>query len=275
MAVNKGTVNILLVGAMGKMGKAIVQASENYTGPKGEQAKIFGGIEHAGASEQGKEIEGITLPLADKFVSGFEAAEVIIDFSSPMGTELALSIARERKIPIVVCTTGLSDELEGKVRELSLVVPVIRATNTSVVVTVLNELAAQAAKMLGSGFDVELVELHHKMKRDAPSGTALTILEHVAKARHTNLNEKLVTARSGQDALRKEGELSAVAIRGGDATGEHTLYFIGNGERLELTQRSTSRVVYAEGSLRAALWLAGKRKSGCENGYFSMRDVLL
>lgn len=262
--------NIALFGPTGRTGSEIVKAVLRRQA-NGEDIHIVSGVVGSASKSCGMRIEGIDAPLVGSAGEVSAAAEVVIDFSSPAGAAAAVELCVARKLPGVICTTAIGEALEEQIRRSGATVPFVRATNTSVAVAVLVRLAEVATRLLGSDFDVELFELHHRGKKDAPSGTALTVLEHVAAERGVALSSVLASGRSGHDALRQPGELGAQALRGGDAAGEHTLYFLGQGERIEISQRATHRGVYAEGAVRAAAWLTAPNRAPAT---YSMLDVL-
>lgn len=266
------TLSILLVGASGRMGQEILLAVERIRHAP-LSAKICGGIVSSGSKLLGKSIPGIESPLQSDWDPSFASADVIVDYSSDAGATVGLRIANEHRLPMLMASTGLRDETYVLAQELSEKVPVIVSANTSLVVTAMCRLVREAAGMLEEGFDVELMEVHHRMKKDAPSGTALLLLSEVAKAQGTSLSEVLEAGRLGHQALRSPGSIGAASLRGGDVAGEHTVYFFGDGERLEITQRATTRRVFADGALRAARWLREQAKIG--PGMFCMEDVLL
>jgi 4-hydroxy-tetrahydrodipicolinate reductase len=177
--------------------------------------------------------------------------------------------ARSKRVSAVIGTTGLSPAVEEAIDALAEVAPVVVAPNFSVGVNLVLGLVAQAARALGPGWDAEIVELHHKMKRDAPSGTALGIARSIAGARGDDLGKVGRFARDGDVGPRPDGEIGAVAVRGGDVVGEHTAYFFGAGERVEISHRATDRAIFAQGALRAAAWVVGKKP-----GRYDMLDVL-
>jgi 4-hydroxy-tetrahydrodipicolinate reductase len=196
-------------------------------------------------------------------------ADVVVDFSAPAGTRAIAECCQKRKTPLVVGTTGLDAAAEEAIAALAASVPVVVAPNTSIGVTVLFHLAAEAARLLGPSYDAEIVEIHHRRKADAPSGTALRLAECVAAAKGLG-KESFVFGRSGQVGARPENEIGIVALRGGDVVGEHTLVLAGPGERIELTHRAHDRSLFARGALRAARWVATHR----EPGRYDMRHVL-
>lgn len=266
--------NIALFGARGRMGVEITRLVA--TDPGYSDLRIAYAVT-GGTPSPAREGETVLTAQPDRITDG---VDVVIDFSTAAGTRAATALARRLRVPALIATTGLSGADEEAVRTLATEVPVIRATNTSIVVTAMLELVSHAAKLLGPGFDAELVEIHHRMKKDAPSGTALSLVEELAAARGAASSDLLHLGRAGNDAQRKPGEIGAYGVRGGDVAGEHTVYFLGDGERLEITQRATSRVVFARGALTAARWLCGAEREGRGQGnrrapgMFTMKDVL-
>lgn len=195
--------------------------------------------------------------------------DVLIDFAVPAATRTNLAEVTSRKIAMVIGTTGLTDADQHAIDEAAKIVPIIQATNFSLVVNVLTKLAAEAANLLGPGYDIEIVEAHHRFKKDAPSGTALSIAQAVCDATGRSFKDDVVFERHGHEALRKKNEITVQAIRLGDVVGEHTVYFGTIGERMELRHVGGSRDSYASGALRAAGWLAQQKP-----GRYTMADVL-
>lgn len=200
--------------------------------------------------------------------AGLAGADVYIDFTTPEATRAAAEQALALgDVAAVIGTTGLDAEAEATIARLSERAPVLQAANFSLGVNVLLGLAEQAARALGSGFDIEVVEMHHKHKRDAPSGTALALAAALDRGRDHSLQNRLT--RAGDVGPRGPEEIGVMAVRGGDVAGEHTAYFLGASERLELTHRAGSRAIFARGAVHAATWLAGR-----DARRYSMRDVL-
>jgi 4-hydroxy-tetrahydrodipicolinate reductase len=198
----------------------------------------------------------------------FETADVVIDFSTPESTVRNAKLAAENGCALIACTTGLSADDEKALEEASAKTPIVYASNTSIAVNVLFALTEMAAKILPD-YDIEITEAHHNKKVDAPSGTALTLGKTAAAARGHDFEDVAVLSREGQVGARETGEIGFSTIRGGDAVGEHTVYFFGEGERIEIKQQATNRALYAQGAIRAAKWVDGKAP-----GLYSMRDVL-
>jgi 4-hydroxy-tetrahydrodipicolinate reductase len=196
-------------------------------------------------------------------------AEVVIDFTIPEASAEHATLCAERGVAIVIGSTGFSAEARGRVEAAARRVPVILSPNMSVGVNVLFDLVRQAARALGQDYDVEIVEIHHKHKRDAPSGTAVRLGEVAAEALGRGPADALCFTRRGITGERPPWQIGIQTLRGGDVVGEHTVMFCGEGERLELIHRATSRSQFATGAVRAAAWLAGKPA-----GLYDMADVL-
>lgn len=201
------------------------------------------------------------------------AADVLIDFTRPAGTLAHVAACAHAGIAVVIGTTGIDAAGKAEIAERSRVVPIVFAPNMSVGIEVLAQLVQQAAHRLGAAFDIEIVEMHHRHKADAPSGTALKLGEAAAAGAGVSLDDHAVYARVGVTGERKAGMIGFATLRGGDVVGEHTVVFAGAGERLELTHRASSRANFAAGALRAACFVAAKRASGAI-GLFDMADVL-
>jgi 4-hydroxy-tetrahydrodipicolinate reductase len=232
---------VALVGAAGRMGQAInaIAVSEN--------AQIIAKLD-------------LGRPII------FPDADVLIDFSSADATEAICAAATKSSTPMVIGTTGQSAEQRRMIESAAGTVPVVLASNFSVGVNALISLTQQAAKILGQNFDVEIIETHHRMKKDAPSGTAKTLAETLQRERGAN---DFRYGREGVVGERGKLEIGIHSVRGGDVVGEHTILFAGDCERLELTHRASSRETFARGALRAARWVVGKPAE-----LYSMRDVL-
>ncbi|WP_426267858.1 4-hydroxy-tetrahydrodipicolinate reductase [Sphingomonas sp. LHG3443-2] len=193
--------------------------------------------------------------------------DVIVDFSAPEALATSLDRAVRAAAPILVGTTGLDDFASRRIAEASQTVPVLRASNTSLGVALLEELVERAAQVLGHGWDVEILEMHHRMKRDAPSGTALSLGAAAARGRGEPMRKEDV--RSGRDLERSEGAIGFASLRGGTVVGDHDVVFAGAGERFILSHRADSRMIFARGALTAARFLAAQQP-----GLYTMRDVV-
>ncbi|GEJ59359.1 4-hydroxy-tetrahydrodipicolinate reductase [Anaeromyxobacter diazotrophicus] len=196
-------------------------------------------------------------------------ADVVIDFTSFEASAAHAELCAAERVALVVGSTGFTKEARARVEAAARQVPVVLSPNMSVGVNVLFELVRQAAAVLGDAYDVELVEMHHRKKKDAPSGTAMRLAEVAAEALGRDPAKDLAFARHGIIGERPPREIGVQTLRGGDVVGEHTVYFVGEGERLELTHRATSRDQFARGALRAARWVAGRAP-----GLYDMADVL-
>lgn len=201
-----------------------------------------------------------------EFFPNSASGDVVIDFSRPELCRRSLEFAVERRVPMVIGTTGIDDELQRRIDIAAEKIPVCQAANFSLGVNLLLDLVARAAVGLPPGFDIEVSELHHRWKVDAPSGTALALGRAAAAARGLDHDR---VARVRGDGVRAAGEIGYQVARGGDVPGEHTVCFFGDGERLEFTHRATDRAIFARGALHAARWLVGQPP-----GLYSMRDVL-
>lgn len=195
-------------------------------------------------------------------------SDVVIDFTLPAGTESLLNKALENPKPIVSGTTGLSEHQINLMKEAAKKMPILYATNMSMGIAILNRLVEMTSKKLRD-FDIEIVEMHHRYKKDAPSGTALTLAEHAAKARGLELDKVRVSGRSGNIGERSKDEIGVFALRGGDIVGRHTVGFYNDGEYLELNHTATSRDTFAKGAIKAAKWLVSQ-----DSGLYSIYDCL-
>ena len=269
---NKNTIKIAIAGASGRMGQALIQAVE--ANPKlelsgawdkkdsravGQDAGTFAGTSSAG------------VVVLDDAASAMAGADVAVDFTTPEATMLHLKAAEKTKTALVVGTTGLSKSQLEKIKEFSKKRPVVLSSNFSIGVTVLAKAAALVAAATGDDYDVEIVDVHHRHKKDSPSGTAVTLLGTIAAARGKNPDKVAVYGRKGLHGARARGEIGVHALRAGDVVGDHTIFFAGEYERIELVHRSHARGNFANGALKAAAWIiAGKKASG----QYTMAQVL-
>jgi 4-hydroxy-tetrahydrodipicolinate reductase len=253
---------IVVTGAAGRMGCRILAL-----GAIDPEIKIVGAVEAPGSSFLGMDVAGVK--VEDSLENVIAGADVVIDFTASSTTLPSLEIVARHKKAIVIGSTGHSKEQRQKIEAFAKSNPIVLASNMSVGVNVLWKIIADAAKLLGDGFDVEILEAHHRLKKDAPSGTAMTTAEVLAKALGRDLSKDAVYHREGLIGERKPHEIGIQTIRGGDVVGDHTVFFLGQGERLEITHKASSRDTFALGSLRAARWIVGKKP-----GLYSMQDVL-
>jgi 4-hydroxy-tetrahydrodipicolinate reductase len=258
---------IAIHGAAGRMGQRLIQLA--LADPDLELVAAVERAGHPGLDQPaGFDAEG--RPSQVRLTDRIEGhPEVLIDFSTPQGTRQLVGRCAERGVALVVGTTGLTDDDQRLLDEAAHRVAVLHATNYSLVVNVLNHLAGQAAQLLGEGYDIEVLEAHHRFKKDAPSGTALTLARVLCEATGRQFDRDVRLARHGDDVPRQPEEITVQALRIGDHVGEHTVYLAGLGERLELKHVSTNRDSYAIGALRAARWLAGRAA-----GRYTMAQVL-
>lgn len=254
---------VCVVGARGRMGEAVLAALRE------EPALCLGGaLEARGHPALGAQLEA-GVHLVDDAAQALSGCAVAIDFSVPAVSVASARAAAQAGVAYVCGTTGLSDADRAALAEAAERVPVLHAPNFSVAVNVLAWLAREAARFLGPGYDAEILELHHAAKRDAPSGTALHLAEAVAQGQGRDLEGRLVLERAGDIGARPADAIGVQSLRGGDNPGEHSVYFVGRGERLELTHRSSTRRHFARGAVRAAVWLAGR-----EPGLYSVEQAL-
>jgi 4-hydroxy-tetrahydrodipicolinate reductase len=237
---------ILLNGAKGRMGQAIAKVAPEF------DVAIYAAV------DQGDD--------ATQFIAG---ADMVVDFSFHSITPAIAALAAKNGKPIVIGTTGHTPEERAAIIAFSKEIPMIYAGNYSVGVNLLYYLVEQAAKTLGPDFNPEVMEMHHNQKKDAPSGTAEHIVEVLREARGIS-KDHVLNGRSGMIGARPQDEIGVHALRGGDVVGEHTVFFIGQGERIELTHRATDRAILARGALRAANWLKDRQAPGL----YEMKDVL-
>ena len=254
-------------GAAGRMGKRII-ALAIETG----QFDIVGAVEQKDHPELGKDAglaagtSPINIKLADVYPAG---ADVVIDFSLPAAADMTIDYCAKTGTALVLGTTGLTPEQQTKIKTAAKKIPVIYGTNMSVGMNVLFALVGKVASMLGEDYDIEIIEQHHRFKKDAPSGSALSLAENICRATGRNFPDCLVHGRSGKDALRQKGAIGMHALRAGDITGIHSVIFSTLGETVTLDHTAHSRDTFARGALRAAKWLIGKKPS-----LYSMADCL-
>ena len=257
--VSKAT-GVMVVGAEGKMGLEIRAALEAEP-----SLQFVGALERPGHPQVGEAVSGgasdglaVGVVLHDDPKRALEGCGVAIDFSIPTATLANMRAAADAGVAYVTGTTGIDEAGMAEIARYAKQIPVLHAPNFSVSVNVLGHLAREAARLLGNGYDAEIFELHHGQKRDAPSGTALFLAEAIAEGQEKRLKEHVVLERAGETGVRPEGAIGIQALRGGDNPGEHTIYFIGGGERVELTHRAATRAHFAVGAVRAAAWMVGK-----------------
>jgi 4-hydroxy-tetrahydrodipicolinate reductase len=261
---------IIVCGIGGRMGGAVVRAIQ-----QSGDIKLLAAIDKPNSARLGRDAGEVAaaghlgIGISDDIEAGLTAKSVIIDFTHPDASLEFLRAAAKKRAPIVIATTGFNPSQLAEIKRLAKKTPVLLAANTSLGVNVLVSLLGKAAKMLGEDYDVEIVEAHHRFKKDAPSGTALALGRAVVEALDRNLEEVGISGRKGIVGARGKTEIALLSVRAGDIVGEHTVIFGGIGERLEFIHRAHSRETFARGAIRAARWLAGKKP-----GLYSMQDVL-
>jgi 4-hydroxy-tetrahydrodipicolinate reductase len=259
-------VRAVVIGVSGRMGRALVRAAgeAGSTGALGE-VRVTGAVASAASASLGRDAgelaggEPLGVKVTSDLRAALAAADVAVDFSQPQATRANLAACRAARKPLLIGTTGFgaelaAEELEAAAREI----PLLVAPNTSLGVALLVELVRRAATALPPQFDIEILEAHHRGKRDAPSGTALELARAAAEGRGLESSQALSGASGGRAGPRRPGEIGFAVLRGGDLVGEHTVLFAGPGEELRLSHRAADRAIFARGALRAALWLAGQ-----------------
>jgi 4-hydroxy-tetrahydrodipicolinate reductase len=263
------SIAIAVAGASGRMGRMLVEAVLGSA-----DCRLSGALDVPGSAALGSDAgaslgrsSGVSV-TADLH-QGLAGADVLIDFTRPEGTLAHLAACRELGVRMVIGTTGLGPAHKAQVAAAAATLPIVMAPNMSVGVNVMLRLLDMAARALAQGYDIEVIEAHHRHKVDAPSGTALAMGETLARALGRELKDCAVYAREGVTGERDPSSIGFATVRGGDIVGDHTVLFAGTGERIEITHRSSSRANYAAGSLRAARFLMQ-----CAPGLYGMDDVL-
>lgn len=263
-------VRIAVAGAIGRMGSRIVALSKEY-----ESIKLAGAFEQKGHKDIGKDIGPLIgigetcVLLQDDISKVLEQCDVVIDFTHTSSTIEHLKAASSKGKAMVIGTTGFTKDQLEEISELTKNNPCVMASNMSLGVNLLLKVLQDVARVLGDDYDIEIIEAHHRMKKDAPSGTAMKMAQVIADAVKRNLDEVAVYARKGMTGERTKKEIGIQTIRAGDIVGEHTVMFGGLGERIEITHKASSRDTFARGALKAALWVHGKPA-----GLYDMQDVL-
>ncbi len=260
---------IAVAGASGRMGRMLVEAIA-----AAPDVTLSGALDRAGSAAIGQDAAAFAGQPAGVIISadlatGLAGADVLIDFTRPEGTLEHLAYCAEHGIKLVIGTTGFDDAGKEAIRDAAEQTAIVFAPNMSVGVNVTLKLLQMAAKSLSEGYDIEIIEAHHRHKVDAPSGTALKMGEVIADALGRDLKDCAVYGREGVTGARDPSTIGFATIRGGDIVGDHTVLFAGDGERIEISHKSSSRVTYAHGALRAAQFLADKT-----TGLYDMQDVL-
>jgi 4-hydroxy-tetrahydrodipicolinate reductase len=260
---------LAIAGASGRMGQMLIEAVKNSG-----DCQLGGALDVASSPAIGTDASAFSghtsgVLIQSDIREGLKNASVLIDFTRPEGTMAHLAACREMGVKLVIGTTGFSDAQKAEIAAAAKDIAIVMAPNMSVGVNVTLKLLEMAAKAMSTGYDIEIIEAHHRHKVDAPSGTALKMGEVIAGALGRDLKDCAVYGREGITGERDPSTIGFAAIRGGDIVGDHTVLFAGTGERIEITHKSSSRETYAQGSLRAARFLAGRK-----TGLFDMFDVL-
>jgi 4-hydroxy-tetrahydrodipicolinate reductase len=259
---------LTVFGVTGRMGQSLIRALR-----EGSEFQLRGATASAGSARLGEDAAADGPPTGVRITADPEAAlnsaVVALDFSVGSAVALHAQACARGSVPLLVGATGFDATAKAELALAAKTIAVLVAPNTSVGVAVLNELAAAATRALGGLYDVDISEAHHRQKRDAPSGTALSLGETIATSRGVNLSNVAVYERHGVDTPRRPGSIGFSVLRAGDIVGEHTVTFTGAGERLEIIHRAADRITFARGALRAAAWLVGRPA-----GLYGMKDVL-
>lgn len=262
--------NIMVSGATGRMGSRIITLAQDF-----RDITLVGALERSGHEDIGKDIGEVIgtghagVSITDNVGKTAEKADVLIDFSSPSATIECLRSISDKPVPVIIGTTGFSKEEIEYIRLYAQNTPCVFAPNMSVGVNLLLKVLADIAKVTGDDYDVEIVEAHHRLKKDAPSGTAMKMAQVLAASLNRSLEEKAVYSRHGLIGERSKDEIGIQTIRAGDIVGEHTVLFGGLGERIEITHKASSRDTFARGALKATLWIRKQTP-----GLYDMQDVL-
>lgn len=260
---------VAIAGASGRMGNTLIEAVQ-----AADDCVLAGALDRPESSALGKDASAFTgqlsgVHITDNIKQGLQQAAVLIDFTRPAGTLAHVAACRSLGVSVVIGTTGFSEAEKAQITEAAQDIAIVMAPNMSVGVNVTMKLLEMAARSLSVGYDIEIIEAHHRHKVDAPSGTALQMGNVIAGAMGRDLKDCAVYTREGHTGERDPSTIGFATIRGGDIVGDHTALFAGTGERIEITHKSSSRATYAQGSLRAVRFLADKK-----TGLFDMFDVL-
>ncbi len=264
------TTRITISGASGRMGRALVQAIL-----AAKDTELAGAVDRPDSTLLGADVGEIAgvgklgVPLIGQAAAAMENCDVLIDFSTPDATLSLAQLCEKNGVPLVVGTTGFTEAQKQTLRELSARIPLCVAANYSTGVNLCFKLLETAARVMGDDVDIEIVEAHHRHKVDAPSGTALRMGEVVADTLGRDLRQVAVYGREGQTGARERDTIGFATVRGGDVVGDHTVMFMAEGERVEITHKASSRLSFANGAVRAARWLSRQKP-----GYYDMQDVL-
>jgi len=260
---------IVIAGVTGRMGHALLEGVF-----ADDELQLHAALDRADSPQIGQDAgaqfgKNSGVSITSDVAAALKGADVLIDFTRPEASLMYLDACQTANVKHIIGTTGFTVEQKAKIEAASKQIAIVFAPNMSVGVTLLLSLVEQAAKVLNEGYDIEVVEMHHRHKVDAPSGTALRLGEAAAQGLGQNLKDCAIYAREGVTGEREAGKIGFATLRGGDVVGDHTVVFAGIGERVEITHKASSRATFALGALRAAKFLAGKK-----TGLYDMRDVL-
>lgn len=263
------TLNMVIAGATGRMGKALLEAVADA-----QDMRLHGALDRTGCPSLGRDAGELTgtvcdVPITDNVAEVLQGAHALIDFTRPEATLLHLAACVDAGVPLIIGTTGFDTAGKAAIQAASTRIPIVFAPNMSVGVNLVFKLLDMATRVLDEGYDIEIVEAHHRHKVDAPSGTALRMGEVIASALGRDLKECAVYGREGVTGERQASTIGFATVRGGDIVGDHTALFATVGERVEISHKASSRMTFAQGALRAARFLAGK-----QSGLYDMQDVL-
>lgn len=260
---------IVIAGVTGRMGQALLEGvfADN-------DLQLYGALDRAASAQIGRDAgeqfgKNTGVKIGSDLPVALSGADVLIDFTRPEASMLYLDACKKAKVNHIIGTTGFTAEQKSVIEAAATEIAIVFAPNMSVGVTLLINLVEQAARVLSDGYDIEVVEMHHRHKVDAPSGTALRLGEAAAQGLGVALKERAIYAREGVTGEREAGKIGFATLRGGDVVGDHTVVLAGIGERVELTHKASSRATFALGALRAAKFLSAHK-----SGLFDMRDVL-
>ena len=259
-----------VTGCGGRMGRMLIAEIHATSG-----CRVAGGIDAKGSAAIGRDLGELAglgplgLAAGDDVAALFAKSDVVVDFTAPDATAAHAAQASRQRKSLVIGTTGLEARHEVAIAEAARTIAIVRAANMSLGVNLLLGLVRRVAQKLGDDYDIEIAEMHHRHKVDAPSGTALALGAAAAEGRGINLAARSARGRDGITGPRRKGDIGFASLRGGDVAGEHTVIFAGEGERIELTHRAGSRQIFARGAVRAAAWCVGRKP-----GLYGMADVL-
>ena len=258
-------INVIVNGACGRMGRRIINLLSTQ-----KDLFLCGAVEIPSHPDIGKDVWAVTsVKVTSSIKDIIKSADVVVDFSSAEGALASAEVCAKYKKALIIGTTGLSVEALSEIESISRIIPCLVSSNMSVGINLLYKLVEQASSILGEEYDVEIIEAHHRFKKDAPSGTAKTLAENIAQAKEKPLKDIASYGREGNVGARPKNEIGIHAVRAGDIVGDHTVVYAGENERIEITHRAHSRDIFAKGALRAVKYLADKSP-----GLYNMQNVI-